>query len=86
MCIRLRLLGDDGEQDARRAIGAAAVLLPGVKRRHVEPEGTRKRNLRKAKPPQLGYVHPRGHGHRVARQLNLAARMRERLIEAGDEA
>ena len=42
----LRFLGDDGEQHAGSSIRAAAALLPGMDRGHVETEGAREIRLR----------------------------------------
>jgi hypothetical protein len=82
---RLRLLGDDGEQPARRAVATAPALLPGVERCDVEAEGTREGGLREAKAvANLGNVHLLGDLHRVGRQFQLVTRTGERIMKAGD--
>jgi hypothetical protein len=47
----VRFLGYDGEQDAGRAIGATAALLPGMEGCHIEPKSAGERSLRQAKLP-----------------------------------
>lgn len=78
----LGLLADDREQNARGAVRLPAPLFPGMNCGHVEAEGARKSSLRQTElAAQLGHVHAFGNPYGVTRQGQLAARVRECLIE-----
>ena len=71
---------NDGEQDARAAVGAAVTLFPGMYRGHVQAKGAREAALRQPQAmPELRNVNLIRHCHRVARQLDFAPRMRQRF-------
>jgi hypothetical protein len=83
---RHRLSCDDGEQDARGAIGPPATLLPRMNRRHVEPEGASKAVLREAEMlAQLRHIDTRRHRNRVAWQIDFSTCMGHCLCETGNQ-
>jgi len=78
---------NDGEQDARGAVGTAAALLPGMYRSHVQAERPREGALRQSQAaPELRNIDAIRNRHRVARQLDFALRMRQRFRQPGNKA
>jgi len=84
---RFGFLGNDGEQDAGRAVRTAAPLLPRMNRRHVESEASSECALGKTQRlPQSSDIDMLRHGDGIFGQLEIAAPMGDRLAEARDQA
>jgi hypothetical protein len=84
---RLGFFGDDGEQDACRAVRTAAPLLPCMDRGDIEPKTLSEGTLGKTQHlPQSRDIDTIRHGHGVFGQLEIAARVGKRLMEPLDYA
>jgi hypothetical protein len=83
---RLGFFGDDCEQHTGRPIRPPAALLPGMQRRHIESECAREGSLGEPEPvAELSYVNAFGNCDCVARQVQLATRMCECILEPRDK-